>query len=301
MSTTPPNEPTNEQPTEAYPPADQQPTEAYAAPAGGYGAAYEAPSAPAYPPADPAQPGYPAAQSGYPQQYAPAPSGPDTRSKTIAWTALGLAGVGFLATLLGFIPVVWVGLVAVIIGGLLLLAGFIFAIVGLAGKRNGGKGLSIAALIVSIVGAAIGTFALLWALVLVGLSVSGNSTEELLTPDPMPSVEVTDNATDEGTDEGTTEGETVAGEAAFIADVRPKVTAILQEIDPSATPELVEVAFPDETLVLLGQALLITGEPGIDAMVEQTIAGAGGADVVAAEQLRRLYLEILASAQAHLQ
>lgn len=300
MSTTPPDEPTNEQPTQAYPPADQQPTEAYAASAAGYGAAYEAPAAPAYPPAEPTPTGYPA-QPGYPQQYAPAPAAPDTRPKAIAWTALALAGVGFIATLIGFIPVLWVGLVSVIIGGLLLLAGFIFALIGLISKRNGGKGLSITALVLSVVGAGIGVFALVFSLVLIGLSASGSSTEELLSPEPMPSVAVTDGAVDEGTDEGDAGAETPAGEAAFIADVRPKVTAILQEIDPSATPELVETAFPDDTLVLLGQSLLVTGESGIDAIVEQTIAGAGGGDAVAAEQLRRLYLEILASAQTHLQ
>ena len=143
MSTTPPIDPTDrptpadDQPTEAYPPADQQPTEAYPpAPQAPYAQAPRAPHGQA-----------PQAPYGQAPGYAPAPAGPDTRSKGIAWTALSLAIVGIVLSLIGLIPVAWVGLIAVIIGGLVLLAAFVFAIVGLAGKRNGGKPLSITALV----------------------------------------------------------------------------------------------------------------------------------------------------------
>lgn len=107
MSTTPPNTPpesgpdvpADAQPTAAYPagygqPADAQPTEAYAA-------AYGQPAAP--------------------PAYAPAPTGPDTRSKRVAWTALALAIAGTVAALAGFVPILWVGFALALLAGLLLL------------------------------------------------------------------------------------------------------------------------------------------------------------------------------------
>jgi hypothetical protein len=165
-------------PTEVYPPAAPP---AAPAPTGGYGDAYVAPTAPPLPPAagQPTVPyGAPTAPYGAPTPPYLAPSGPpvpDTRSKAVAWTALGLAAGGTLLSIIGIVPVPWVGLVAVLIGGLLLLAGFIFSIVGLAGQRYGGKPLSITALVLSLVGATIGSFALIWSIILVGVSSAGSS------------------------------------------------------------------------------------------------------------------------------
>ena len=294
MSTTPPIDPADrptpadDQPTQAYPPADQQPTEAY----------------PPAPPAPQAPHGQaPQAPYGQAPGYAPAPAGPDTRSKGIAWTALSLAIVGIVLSLIGLIPVAWVGLIAVIIGGLVLLAAFVFAIVGLAGKRNGGKPLSITALVLSVVGATIGAFALIWAIVVTGLTAAGTSLDSGSTgvvPAPTPTAEISGGAEDGAEGDGATDDAATADEAAFLAEVRPKVNDIMAQIDPSATPEVVAQALPDETLVMIGQALLVSGEAGIDQIVDQTFTGSGASDEDI-EKLRSLYQEILASAQAHLQ
>ncbi|WP_312676004.1 hypothetical protein [Microbacterium sp.] len=299
MSTTPPIDPTDrptpadDQPTEAYPPAapaDHQPTEAYPP-------APPAPQAPAQAPYGQAP--YGQAPYGQAQGYAPAPAGPDTRSKGIAWTALSLAIVGIVLSLIGLIPVAWVGLIAVIIGGLVLLAAFVFAIVGLAGKRNGGKPLSITALVLSVIGGTIGAFALIWAIVVTGLAASGTSLDSESTgvePAPAPTAEISGGAEDGAADDGAA----TVDEAAFIAEVRPKVNDIMAQIDPTATPDVVAQALPDETLVMIGQALLVSGEAGIDQIVDQTFTGSGASDEDI-EKLRSLYQEILASAQAHLQ
>ena len=291
-------------PTEVYPPAAPP---AAPAPTGGYGDAYVAPTAPPLPPAagQPTVPyGAPTAPYGAPTPPYLAPSGPpvpDTRSKAIAWTALGLAAGGTLLSIIGIVPVPWVGLVAVLIGGLLLLAGFIFSIVGLAGKRYGGKPLSITALVLSLVGATIGSFALIWSIILVGVSSAGSSIDEMMsTPTPIPSVEVSpgDILPGEGDDSATaTES---AAQQQFIADVRPKVNQILGEVDPTATPEIIEQVLPDESLILIGETLLTTGEAGIDELVQQTITSVG-ADESSADMLRTLYGEILTSARTYLQ
>ncbi len=306
MSTNPPNTPSEnsaqdlpEQPadtqlTEIFPPADTQTTQAYPTP----------PTTPAdvSAGADAA----PAAYGQPPQSYAPAPGTPDTRSKRIAWIALVLAVIGTVASLVGFVPVAWVGLVAVAIGGLLLLAGFIFAIVGLAGKKNGGKGLSIAALIISVIGAIIGFLALLVALVFSAQSfaeeaLTGSSTEVSATPSAEASAEASDDtATEEGTEDGTDEASTAAGEEAFLAEVRPKVTEIFTSIDPSITTEMIDTAYPDETLLMLGQTLLYTGDSGLDALIDQVYAQSTD-DSMSEDQLRELFQVILDSAEAHLQ
>jgi hypothetical protein len=224
---------------------------------------------------------------------------PDTRSKAIAWTALGLAAGGTLLSIIGIVPVPWVGLVAVLIGGLLLLAGFVFSIVGLAGKRYGGKPLSITALVLSLVGATIGSFALIWSIILVGVSSAGSSIDEMMSTlarafrrgrpgDILPG---------EGGSATATES---AAQQEFIADVRPKVNQILGEVDPTATPEIIEQVLPDESLILIGETLLTTGEAGIDDLVQQTITSVG-ADESSADMLRTLYGEILTSARTYLQ
>lgn len=286
MSTTPPNTPpesgpdvpADAQPTAAYPagygqPADAQPTEAYAA-------AYGQPAAP--------------------PAYAPAPTGPDTRSKRVAWTALALAIAGTVAALAGFVPILWVGFALALLAGLLLLAAFVFSLVGLIGKKNGGKGISITALVLSVVGGIVGSFALFFSLVLIGLAASGSSA----TPAPGVSSTPSAAATDDGAIVQPSEAPTAAtpdaaGEAAFLADVRPKVNEIMASVDPSITPEFVQSVFPDDQLVLMGQKLLVAGDSGIDAIVDATIAQSG--DVVPADTLRQLYRSVLDSAKTYLQ
>ncbi len=302
--------PADDQPTQAYPAPDAQPTEAYPPATGGYCDAYVAPTAPPLPPVPPAaapygQPGYAAAPYGQPGAVPPGPvppqpGQPDTRSKAIAWTALGLAAGGTILSLVGLVPVPWVGLVAVLIGGLLLLAGFIFSIVGLAGKRYGGKPLSITALVLSLVGATIGAFALIWSIVLLGLSAAGSSIDDVLAPSATPSAEVTPGAGLPTDDSEADAAEETAAEQAFIADVRPKVNDIFAEVDPTATPDVIEEVLPDESLIIIGQTLLVTGDSGVEDLVQQTITSIG-ADESAADLLRTLYQEILASAKTYLQ
>lgn len=111
-------------------------------------AAPGAPGAPAYPAGGsagyPAVPGYPAVGGpGYPGPgYAGGSPGPQ-RPKGLAITALVLAGVGLVMAFIPFIT--W-------FAGLPLLAGFVMGIVALANKKQGGKGLAIASLAVSVVG-----------------------------------------------------------------------------------------------------------------------------------------------------
>ena len=311
------------QPTQAYPAADAQPTQAYPAATGGYGDAYVAPTAPPLPPMPPNVPPQapygqaphgqaPYGQASYGQQpygapaqapygqsgYDPQPTAPDTRSKAIAWTALSLAAVGTVLSLIGLVPVPWVGLVTVIIGGLLLLAGFIFSIVGLAGRRYGGKALSVTALVLSIVGATIGSFALIWSLITLGLSAAGSSIDDMIaTPSPVPSAEISQGGTPSPEADDAAPS---AAQQAFIADVRPKVNDIFAEVDPTATADVVEQVLPDSTLITIGQTLLVTGDSGVEDLVQQTITSIGG-DASAADLLRTLYREILASAKTYLQ
>ncbi|WP_160150832.1 hypothetical protein [Microbacterium timonense] len=116
----------------------------------GYPQDAAAPSAPTGYPQDAAAPSAPAA--GYPQDAAPRYAPPagyatqppkDARPKTLAIVALALAAFGLI---LAFIPfVTW-------FSGIVLLAGFIVGLVALISKKHGGKGFSIAAVAVSVVG-----------------------------------------------------------------------------------------------------------------------------------------------------
>lgn len=173
MSTPPPPGTPEDSPVDPQvPPAPQAPEgaepayPAAPAPEAAYpaaGATYPAAPAPdaTYPPATPygtpAEAAYPGAPTAYgaPAYGAPAYGAPaygaaptmappaDGRPKTLAIIALVLAGVG---AILAFIPfVTW-------FSGLLLLPGFIVGLIALISKKHGGKGFSIAALIVSVIG-----------------------------------------------------------------------------------------------------------------------------------------------------
>lgn len=268
------------------PPAspDAQPTLPYATAAGsgqpGYG-----------------QPGY--GQPGYGQTaaYAPppaAPAGPDTRPRGLAWTSLILAVAGTVLCLAGFLPVPWVGLILVFVGGFVLLAAFVVALVALIAKRHGGTALSITGLVLSVVGSVIGAFALIVGAVFTGLSVASTTGPSGL-PAPGASAEAEEDPSGDG-------GEVIpltGDEEAFIAQVRPAVNEIMAEIDPTLTPEVIEESLPDETLVAIGQTLLATGDEGIDAYVTQMQSSFG--ETVSTERLRELFETIYDAAEAHLQ
>lgn len=310
MSTTPPTDPT--QPTPA--PADAQPTEAYPPATGGYGASYAAPTAPPAPEyaaqapyTAPPAPSYGATPYGATAPYGtpggyPTPAGPDTRSKGIAWTALILAIAGILLCLIGFVPLPWVGFIAALIGSFALLAAFVVSIVGLVGRRNGGKGLSVTALVLSVVGSVLAGFALLVSMIFVGLSAANSSTGS------APSTQTSDEASDGGagtTDDSATTDDTTDGsadhsasEAAYLAALRPEINDVMTGIDPSVTSADIEKLFPDESLLLIGRALLVTGESGIDSMLDSTVEAAGGA--VTADQVRPLYEAIYQAADQYL-
>ncbi len=317
MSTTPPTDPT--QPTPA--PSDAQPTEVYPPATGGYGASYAAPAAPSAPEyaaqapytAPPAAPydatapyGTPAGYSAVPSYGAragyPAPTGPDTRSKGVAWTALILAVAGILLCLLGFVPLPWLGFFAVLIGSVALLAAFVVSIVGLVGRRNGGKGLSVTALVLSVVGSVVAGFALLASLIFVGIATVNTSIDSL--PSTQTSDEASDGSSgttdDSATTDDTTDGsaDQSASEAAYLAAVRPEVNDIMMGLSSSVTSADIEKLFPDESLLLIGRALLVTGESGIDSMLDSTVEAAGGA--VTADQVRPLYEAIYQAADAYL-
>ncbi|MET0296497.1 MAG: hypothetical protein ABW024_03785 [Microbacterium sp.] len=288
-----------EQPTEAYPPADVQPTEAYEPAAEQPTEVYPpAPDVPAYPAADASgqpvagaapQAAYPPA--GYP--VATAPKAPDTRPKTFGWVSLGLAVAGLVLVLIAFIPLLWVSFVLALVGGILLLAGLVFGIVTLVNKKQGGKGLGIGAIIVSVLGGGAWIGALIWSLVLIGLASSGSSTGTVdPAPEPTSIESVAPSAAPEES-EGT--GAATGDEAAFVEAVRPEITALMQEVEPSLTPELVATAFPDETLIGMGQAVLSAGELGRDAFVS-SLAQSGLTD----EQATRFYDALLTNAQAYL-
>ena len=278
-------------PTQPNP--DAQPTEAYATPA-----------APPLPPLAPADPGAQATQA-YPdvqptQAYdppvygTPAPKTPDTRSKTLAWVALGLGIAGFVLVLIAFIPLLWVSLVLALIGGLLLLGGLVLGIIAVANKKYGGKGLGIGAIAVSVVGGLAWIGALTFALIVIGLSAAGEDSG------PLPSdPAVVESEAPENTDEPEDSGDVAAGaydEAAYLTEVRPELVVIMQEIDPSVTEADLSTLFSDESLVATGKGFLIGGDVARDAFVG-SLSGSG---LFSEEQGTRFFDAIFSAAQQHL-
>jgi len=310
---------------QANTPADAQPTEAFSA-----DGAPAAPSTPgataAYPPVPPApeapaaayaqapsgQAPYgkaaygqdPSAQAAYGQPPygqapygTPAPTGPDTRPKTLAWTSLGLAIAGTLLACIGFIPLGWASLVVVLLGGVLLLAAFIVSIVAIASRKHGGKPIGISALIVSVIGSIVWAVAFFVALAF-GIVTSAISS------DPTPGPEFSDSIED-GTDDGAdVDGDTdtdasASGEQAFLAEVRPELVALFSEIDPNVDESLVNQTFSDEALLALGEAFLFVGDEGRDQMIQGMIEGSDGA--FDAESAGRFADIIIDAAEKHLQ
>lgn len=125
------------------PPAGQ-----YAPPAGQYAppAAQYAPPAGQYP-APPSYPGAPVPPYAQPGMAYPGPStapvGPDTRPKILAIIALVASIVGLVVAFIPFFG--W-------LSAPILFAALVMAIIALAVKSQGGKGLSITAIVISVVG-----------------------------------------------------------------------------------------------------------------------------------------------------
>ncbi|KRB36479.1 hypothetical protein [Microbacterium sp. Root180] len=295
-------QPADVQPTEAYPPADAQPTEVYP-PA-------DAQPTEVYPPAGQPVYGDPAAPSAYgqPAYGAPAAGGPAygapvagpaavsaaDRPRGLAWASLGLAIGGLVLVGAAFIPLAWVSLVLALVGGLLLLVALVLGIVALASKKQGGKGLGIAAIAVSVLGGLLWIFALTAAFLWIGLAVAGSSSGS-----SDPEISVSEEATPG--DEESTEEEVPAGvydEEAYLAEVRPEITAILQEIDPNFTEDLIGQIYSDDMLVSTGQALLAAGDSARDAFVTSTVESSDG--MFTEEQAIAFYDSVLDAAELYL-
>ncbi|WP_214465389.1 hypothetical protein [Microbacterium flavescens] len=299
--------PADAQSTEAYPPADEYPTAAYPddQPTAAYPPAYGQPAQPGY--GQPAQPGYgqpsdPAAygQPAYGQPaYATAVAAPadlSGRPRTLGWVSLGLAIGGAVLVGAAYLPLAWVSLVLALLGGLLLLVALVLGIITLASKKQGGKGLGIGAIAVSVLGgiAWIGavTLAFLW----IGLAAVGSNSGDAL--DPAPSVSESAPA-EEGAEEGS-EGEASGtyDEAAYLAAVRPEIVAIMQEIDPSISEEITAQFYTDEMLVSVGQSVLVMGDAGVEAAITGIVQGSDG--MFDEEQATRFITTIHEAAKQHL-
>lgn len=290
----------------AFPAAapDGAPTLAYGAPPAPYGAP---PAGSATPPAPygapPAAYGAPPAPYGAPSAaYGAPPTAPDTRPRGLATTSLILAVAGLILVLVGFFPLVWVGLITTLVGGLVLLAAFVTSLIALIAKRHGGTALSISAVVVSVIGGAVGVFALLVAVLFTGLSTSSTIDPDAL-PAPLPSIEVSDGTESLAPGAPTDAAHTVEQQA-FLSDVRGQLNEVMTDIDPSVTAEDIEEVLSDDMLIMTGQQLLLTGEAGIDALVDQAAAAAGGAgvadDTVDTTTLRNVFEIIYHAAQDHL-
>ena len=195
-----------------------------------------------------------------------------------------------------YLPLAWVSLVLAMIGGLLLLAALVFGIVTLASKKQGGKGLGIGAIAVSVLGGLAWIGAITLAFVWIGLAAVGSNSGGELEPAPT----VSESApVQEGTDDGS-EGEATGtyDEAAYLAAVRPEILAIMQEIEPSITEEVTAQFYTDEMLVSIGQSTLVMGDAGVEAAIDGIVEGSDG--MFGEEQATRFITTIYEAAQQYL-
>lgn len=234
---------------------------------------------------------YPPADSGV----MPQPAGPDARPRSLGWIALITALVGLVLVLVAFVPVVWVGFTLASVGGLLLLVSLVLGIVTLVNRAQGGKGLGIAAIVVSVVGGAAWVGSFFFALVLIGMSTAGGSSGS--TPIELPSPQATVQTEDPAPTEAETDATATADEAAFVAAVRPELTAFLVETQPSMTEDLANSLYTDETLVAIGQGFLMGGDTAREAFVS---AASSSGDSMTPEQANRFVDIILEGAQQYL-
>ncbi|MFT4219245.1 MAG: hypothetical protein QM611_01835 [Microbacterium sp.] len=231
-----------------------------------------------------------AAPTQPPHQTAPPTAGtPDTRPKTLALVALILGAVGFVLSLVGFLPLAWVSLGSAILGGLLLLVALVLAIVALASKKQGGTGLGIGALVVSVVGGIVWAFAILVALVWMGLTIASEEGDAL---DPTPQASVTEEAEEGGTYD----------EAAYLAEVRPAILALMQSIDPSVTEAQMEEVYTDDTLVGMGAGFAALPESARETARElfSSQASSESSGTLSSETAGEFFDILLTAAEKHL-
>jgi len=162
----------------------------------------------------------------------------------------------------------------------------VIAIVALV-KKMGGKGFSISALIISVVGWIVSIVMVI--LYFIGLAAVGFLEDPQNWNGPSTSQEEDFWDDEETVDEGDADAaeEAVPGtydEAAFIRIAKPEVVRILTAEIPNATPELVAAMFPDSVLLALGQAVV----------AQDQIAG-GLMGTEQEEQFRTAFVESMAS------
>jgi hypothetical protein len=292
--------PADAQPTAAYPPADGQPTEAYP-PAYGQPAAYEQPASYTQPEAGQptyGQPGVPSAYDaqpyGQPAYAGGGASATADRPRTLGWVSLGLAIGGLVLVGAAFVPLAWLSLGLAMFGGLLLLVALVLGIVTLASRKQGGKGLGISAIAVSVLGGLAWIGAITLAFVWIGVAAVGTTTGGVLEPAPSVSESA---AGEEGIDDGAETSGTY-DEAAYLAVVRPEILAIMQEIEPSITEEITAQFYTDEMLVSIGESLLSLGEAETEAAISGIVEGSQG--MFSEEQATRFFTTIQDAAQQYL-
>ena len=248
------------------------------------GAPYGQPPTGAYPPVPPV----------YGQSGAGLPPQSDNRPKALGLVSLILAVLGFIAACVGFAPA---GLAFALIGGVLLLAAFILSIVTLASKRQGGKGLGIAGLIVSGIGGIVFVFALLVSLWWFAYGHIQDAVEKGIAPAisaPADPSAPTDDASQ------TSDG--IYDEAAYLDDVRDNLRSIIKEVQPGITDDQIDAIYPDDTLVFIGTSLLneynTLGDDALTTEAKSMVDSSNGA--VTEDQAERFMRAVLSSAQAYL-
>lgn len=239
---------------------------------------------------DPTQPaGYPP-----PPPYATAPA-PESRPNTLGLTALILAIIGLVISLGGFVPMAWISLVLAAVGGLLLLAALVVGIVAAASSRQGGKGLGIAAIVVSVVGGVLWAFAIVAAVVWIGLAAA--DTEGTSPPTPAVTATVEPGETDTDAD-----GAASAQEQAYLDEVKPAVLAIMQTIEPSITAEQLDQFYSDDDLIASGEQLASIPADQRDAQrqafITAGVESSGG--ILTEETAGQLFDVLIGAADRHL-
>lgn len=286
------------QPTQAYPPA--QPTEAYP------------PAAPAYgqPPAGAygQQPGYgqqPPAYAGQPLPYGQppqpgAPAGPDTRPKRLGWIALGLGVAAAVLTIISFATsfLLAVGFIAAVLAILVGLAALILGIMVLVKKSEGNKVGGIVAIVGGVI-AGLAWIPFVLGLALFGLAAAGNS-GATAAPEPSASASESGSASEEPSEEPT-EASGSYDPDAYVAQVRPQINELMGEVDPSFTPETVEMIYSDDALISFGEGFASLGS--LEAMQtarDPFVTSLASTEVMDEEQANRFFDIITEGAAAYL-
>lgn len=308
--------PADAQPTQAYgPPADDQPTLAYPDVAPGDADAQPTLAyAPAAYPAGQQYPGgtgYGGAQPTYagfqptPPPYADSsgvPGATDGRPRGLAIAAIVTAALGLLLSLGGFVPVAGLATVLAVVGGILLLAGLVLAIIVLANKTQGGKALGIAALIVSVLGGILCAVALVASLIWAALAAVGRETVDVpAVPESSATALPSEEPSEIPSESATPETSGTYDEAAYLAAVRPEIVAIMQEIQPDLTEEQVNAVYTDDVLISIGQSLAAVdsiSDGSRQVAIDTLVSSSGG--MLSQDQAARFYDAIANAAQQYL-